>query len=459
MVNRNSCFYNDKCYCNEIVFRIEIHTMTKTRFAPSPTGYLHVGNVRTALVNYLFAKKTGGEFVLRVDDTDLERSKPEYVDALQQDLKWLRINWDSSFKQSERFDKYEAAKQKLISDGRLYPCFETQDELETKRKFQMKRGVPPIYDRAALKLSDSDREQLESEGKKPHYRFKLNHEEISWNDLVRGETKFHGENLSDPILFRGDGTLTYMLCSVVDDGEFDITHIVRGEDHVSNTAIQIQLAQALGYKIPECAHISLLKTKDGEMSKRKGGSDIRGLRADGVEPQAILSLLAKMGTSDAIDLKTFDELVEEFDFAKFGRSTAIFQPEDLERLTHKVVSHLEYAEVKDRVEVDEDFWNAVRANLNKVSDVNEWYEICKKELTPQIDDIEFTKSAIEHLPENLDFSEWMNAVKEASGRKGKELFMPIRKALTAKEHGPELKAILPLIGRDKIVARLQGEAA
>ena len=432
---------------------------TKTRFAPSPTGLLHVGNVRTALINYLYARKSGGTFVLRIDDTDLERSKPEYVEALQVDLRWLGLDWDESFKQSERFDEYEKAKNRLIESGRLYPCYETQNELETKRKFQMKRGVPPIYDRAALKLSADDIEKLESEGRKPHYRFKLNHEPIMWNDLVRGETKFHGENLSDPILYREDGTLTYMLCSVVDDGDSVISHVVRGEDHVSNTAIQIQISEALGYHLPEFAHISLLKTREGGMSKRKGGSDIKSLREEGIEPQAILSLLAKMGTSDAIELKSLEELIAELDFSKFGRATAVFDQEDLERLTHKLVSNMDYSEVKSKIEVDEDFWNAVRGNLNKLSDLNEWVEICKKEITPQIDDLEFTKKAIEYLPENLDFSEWMNKVKEATGRKGKDLFMPIRKALTAQEHGHELKVILPLIGKERAIKRLNGEAA
>ena len=435
--------------------------MTKTvlRFAPSPTGYLHVGNVRTALVNLLYARKTGGEFILRVDDTDKERSEQKYVDALKEDLEWLGLNWDSTFNQSDRFAEYEKAKQKLLADGRLYPCYETQDELETKRRFQLKRGVPPIYDRAALNLSVDEITNFEEEGRKPHYRFKLNHEPIEWNDMVRGETKFHGENLSDPILFREDGSLTYMLCSVVDDGDYGITHVVRGEDHVSNTAIQIQLAEALGYEKPECAHIALLKGREGKLSKRTGSASIRDLREEGTEPKAILSLLAKMGTSDAIDIHEFDDLIEGFDFNKFGRATAIFDDADLDRLTHKTVTTYDYADVKDRVEVSEDFWNAVRANLDKVSDVNEWYQICEGEVEPIIEDLDFTKQAIDHLPEDLDFKAWMDAVKEATGRKGKELFMPIRKALTGLEHGPELKVILPLIGKDKIVARLTNQTA
>ncbi len=427
---------------------------TRLRFAPSPTGYIHAGNVRTALVNFLFAKKTGGEFMLRIDDTDTERSKDEYIEAIKKDLAWLGITYDRTFKQSERFARYEEVKQKLIADGKLYPCYETQEELDTKRKFQMKRGAPPIYDRGALKLTAEEKAAFEAQGRKPHYRFQLTPTDIVWNDMVRGETKFNGANLSDPILFREDGSLIYMLCSVVDDGDYEVTHIVRGEDHVTNTAIQIQIAQALGYKLPEFAHIALLKAKDGELSKRVGGFDIGALREKGIEPQAILSLLAKMGTSDAIDAKSMEELIAEFDFDKFGRAIAIYNPEDLDRLNHKVVAQLPYSAVKERVGVSEEFWNAVRGNIKTVAEANEWFEICSDNLKPVVQDAAFLQEAAKYLPDNLDFSAWMDAVKNATGKKGKELFMPIRLALTAREHGPELKAILPLIGRDRVLKRL-----
>ncbi len=429
---------------------------TITRFAPSPTGLLHVGNVRTALINYLYARKTGGEFMLRIDDTDLERSKAEFVDGIKEDLTWLGLKWDSTFKQSERVAKYEAAKQKLLASGRLYPCYETGEELDTKRKFQMKRGAPPIYDRASLKLTEEEKKKYETEGRRPHYRFRLEAEDITWNDLIRGPQKFNGAYLSDPILFREDGSLIYMLCSVVDDGDYASTHIVRGEDHVTNTAIQIQIATALGYKIPQFAHMALLKGKDKEMSKREGGFDIRALREEGIEPLAILSLLAKIGTSDAVKIKTMDELIAEFEFSKFGRAAAIYNPDDLRRLTQKEIGHMEFAEVKDRVKVDENFWNAVRANLKTVEEAEEWRHICSDDLKPVIDDAGFLKQAAELLPDNLDFNEWMTRVKETTGRKGKELFMPIRKALTARENGPELKVILPLIGRDRVLKRLAG---
>ena len=345
-------------------------------------------------------------------------------------------------------------KQKLIDAGRLYPCYETGEELDTKRKFQMKRGAPPIYDRGALKLTNDERAKFESEGRKPHYRFKLEATDIEWDDLIRGPQKFNGANLSDPILFREDGSLIYMLCSVVDDGDFAISHIVRGEDHVTNTAIQIQIATALGYKIPQFAHLALLKGKDVEMSKRKGGFDIRSLREEGIEPMAILSLLAKMGTSDAVAIRTMDELVTEFEFNKFGRAAAIYDPQDLKRLTHKEISKMDYSEVEGKTKVSKDFWDAVKPNLKTVQEADEWFEICSDDLKPVIEDAEFLKTAAAHLPDNLDFNEWMNAVKTATGRKGKDLFMPIRLALTAREHGPELKVILPLIGRDKILKRL-----
>lgn len=429
-------------------------TKTITRFAPSPTGLLHVGNVRTALINYIFAKKTGGEFTLRIDDTDLERSKPEYIQAIKEDLTWLGLNWDSTFRQSERFDRYDEVKHKLIAAGKLYPCYETGEELDTKRKFQMKRGAPPIYDRAALNLTEEEKKKLEADGRKPHYRFKLDPTDITWDDLIRGPQKFNGAHLSDPILFREDGSLIYMLCSVVDDGDKSSTHIVRGEDHVTNTAIQIQIAHALGFKIPQFAHMALLKGKEGEMSKRTGGFDIKALREQGIEPMAILSLLAKMGTSDAVDIKTMDQLIEEFDFAKFGRAAAIYDPEDLKRLTHKAITNMDYDQVKTRVKVEKNFWDAVKPNLHTVTEVEEWQEICSDKLVPVVEDAAFLKEAAKYLPENLDFSEWMNKVKEATGRKGKDLFMPIRKALTGREHGPELKAILPLIGREKVLKRL-----
>ena len=448
--------------------------MTKilTRFAPSPTGLLHVGNVRTALVNFLltaYHKKQGADaqFMLRIDDTDLERSRDEYRTQIEDDMQWLGLSWDKYMKQSDRLVHYNDIKQKLIEQGRLYPCYETPDELETKRKFMIKRGVAPIYDRSALKLTEEQKQSYESEGRKPHYRFKLDHAPIEWNDLVRGQTKFDGRNLTDPILFRENSSPTYTICSVIDDGDMGVTHIVRGEDHVTNTAIQVQMFKIMGYDVPECAHIALIKTKEGELSKRTGGFDIKGLRAAGFEADAITSLLGKIGTSDAIDVKTLEKLAAEFDFSKFSRSTANYMPDELERLNHKIVTAIDYSQVQGRLDsdIDQNFWETVRPNLTKLDDINEWAEICKKPLTPQVaaEDAEFLSASADHLPTgewNEDsFSMWTNALKERTDRKGKTLFMPIRLALTARTSGPELKHILPLIGYEKVISRLKGVAA
>jgi len=437
--------------------------MIKTRFAPSPTGLLHVGNIRTALVNYLFARKNGGEFILRIDDTDPERSKDEYRLQAQTDLKWLGLNWDSSFRQIDRLEHYNKIKQQLIEKGLLYPCYETPEELETKRKFMLKRGVPPIYDRAALKLSLKQMADYEAQGRKPHYRFKLEHKPIQWHDLVRGQLNFDGKNLTDPILFRADGSPTYIICSVIDDAEYGITHILRGEDHISNTAIQAQMFELMGYKVPVFAHLSLIKTMDGELSKRTGGFDIKGLRTDGYEAEPILSLLGKLGTSDAVDIKTVDELVDEFDLSKFGHSTANFMPDELDRLNQKLIHNMSFDEAtaKGANNISADFWNKVKGNLNKLSEVTEWAEICSAGLKPIIadEDAEFIKQSAEHLPEQLDenaFKIWTIKLKEATGRKGKQLFMPIRLALTARQDGPELAKILQLISHAEILRRLNG---
>ncbi len=446
--------------------------MTKVRFAPSPTGYLHIGNIRTALVNWLFVRKQGGEFLLRIDDTDVERSKPEYEAAIREDMRWLGLTWDAEAKQSERFDRYELAKQKLIADGRLYPCYETQEELDIKRKMLLSRGLPPIYDRAALKLSEAEKAAYEAEGRKPHWRFRLLSADIQWQDLVRGDVKFHGDNLADPILIREDGYPTYTLSSVVDDAELGITHILRGEDHVTNSSVQIQLFEALGHRAPAMAHMSLIRTKDGQMSKRDGGFDIRTLRAKGLEAMSILSLLARLGTSQPIEPKTnLQALVEGFDIGHFGRAPANYDEEELHRLNAKIVSELDFAAVQPSLtalgmaEADELFWNTVRPNIAYVHEAKDWWQLCYQPITPQVDadDVDFAAKAAELLPTGELTSDtwtlWVNELKNSTGRKGKQLFMPLRKALTGMEHGPELKDMLPLIGREKIVKRLQGVAA
>lgn len=427
-----------------------------TRFAPSPTGYLHVGNIRTALVNWLFTNKMGGQFMLRIDDTDLERSEDRYREAAFEDMKWLGLEWDVSVRQIERIARYEEAKQKLIQDGRLYPCYETQEELEIKRKIALSQGKPPIYDRAALKNAPIA-------GKKPHWRFLLNHEEIKWHDIIRGDTSFHGRNLSDPILIREDGSMTYILSSVVDDIDFEISHIIRGEDHVTNTAIQIQIFEALGGKSPEFAHLALLKTKESGISKRDGGFDIISLRESGIEAMAITSLLAHLGSSHAIEpYNSLEELVRQFDISAFGRSLANYDEEDLLRLNKKLLHIMPYNSAR-LDNIDENFWNDVKGNLNKFDEIKDWWRICNDAISPIADDHDFLMQSAKLLPDgNWDdktWNEWVARIKDITGRKGKELFMPIRKALTAQEQGPELHKLLPLIGRDKVIKRLKGEVA
>lgn len=445
-------------------------TPVKVRFAPSPTGLVHVGNMRTALTNWLFAKAAGGQFLLRIDDTDQERSKDEYEQALKEDLQWLGLEWDAFAKQSDLFGEYDKAKEKLIADGRLYPCYETPEELEIKRKMLVSRGKPPIYDRGALELTDAQKAAYEAEGRQPHWRFKLNDAPIQWEDLVRGSVKFEGKNLSDPVLIRKDGVPLFTLSTSVDDGQMGITHILRGEDHVSNTAIQVQIMEALGHKVPVFGHTALLQMKDGKISKRVGGGDIRGFREAGIMPMAINSYLAKIGTSDAIDLyPDLQALIDSFDISKFGRSMAHFDPEELERLNTKLVHQLDFAQVQAELtklgmgEVDELFWERVKANLSSIADVKDWWEMLQQPITPVIEDAEFTQKAATLLPDGEwseeSWSAFVEQVKEQTGRKGKQLFMPLRLALTGRSDGPELPKLFALLGKDRAQKRLQGEAA
>lgn len=450
---------------NSIIERV-IMSSAKTivRFAPSPTGYLHVGNIRTALVNYLFAKQQGGEFHLRMDDTDAERSKAEYEDAIKEDLTWLGMEWSDYSRQRDRFAQYEAAKERLIAAGRLYPCWETQEELDIRRKMMASRGQPPIYDRAALKLTEAEKARFIAEGRQPHYRFLLEDTTIQWHDLIRGEVKFQGNHMSDPVLVREDGVPLYTFCSVVDDIEFGTTHILRGEDHVSNTAVQTQIFLALGGKVPEFGHMALLKTKEGELSKRKGGGDIRSLRAEGIEPMAVNSLLAKIGTSDAIDIfPDMEALIASFDISKFGRSAANYDAEELKRLNAKLTNTLPWEAVKERLpQADAAFWEAVRPNVATVNEAKEWLNILHKphgEIAAEDADFLVEASALLPAGEWTDatWNEWTKAVSDKTGRKGKGLFMPIRLALTGMAHGPELRALLPLLGRERVEQRLKGQ--
>jgi len=445
----------------------------KVRFAPSPTGKLHVGNVRTALMNVLFARSQGGQVLLRIDDTDLERSTQAFEDAIKADLTWLGLSWDDTFKQSARFDKYDAAKNALIEKGLLYPCYETEDELDRKRKIQRAQGKPPVYDRAALSLTDAEKAALEAEGRKPHWRFKLSGGRIEWTDLVRGPSHIETSSVSDPILIRADGSYLYTLPSVVDDLDASITHIIRGEDHVTNSAAQIEIFEALGGQgaAPTMGHTALLVGADGDkLSKRLGSLSIEDLRdQDGFEALAVTSLLAKIGTSDAVDVRdSLQALADEFEFSKLSRTPARFDPEELKRLNAKLVHAMAYDQAQPKlaaIEADagEAFWLTVRPNLVVVKDVLDWRALIEGPVTPVIaeDDADFAAQAAAALPEgDLDgesWGAWTGALKEATGRKGKTLFKPLRLALTGQERGPEMAAILPLIGSEKAKRRLNGE--
>ncbi len=445
--------------------------MTVTvRFAPSPTGRLHVGNARVALINWLFAKKQGGRFILRIDDTDRERSLAEHEQAIYADLTWLGLVWDQREAQSERFARYDLAVAKLKADGRLYACYETPDELDYKRKRQLARKLPPVYDREGLRLSDADKARLEAEGRKPHWRFKLAEGEVRWTDLVRGPCHYNAEHLSDPVLIRADGSYLYTLPSVVDDAEMAVSHVIRGEDHVTNTAVQIQIFEALGATVPGFAHLPLLTDAKGEgLSKRLGSMSLGDLRESGLEAMALNSLLAKLGSSDAIlPRASLDQLAAEFDIAHYGRATAKFDDNELDHLNARLLHDLPFAAAQPRLAAaaipgDEAFWLAVRANLKRFSDARDWWHIVGEPVAPVVEDGAFLAQALDQLPaapwSQETWKQWTDAVKTATGRKGKDLFHPLRLALTGRENGPELKALLPLIGPDRARARLRGETA
>jgi len=439
-------------------------TNIKVRFAPSPTGYMHIGNTRTALFNWLWAKKMGGVFMLRIDDTDFARSKKEYEDSLRESLKWLGLNWSEEARQSARFARYKEVTEALIKTGRIYACYETPEELEFKRKRALSKGLPPIYDRQALNYTPEDIENFKKEGRKPHYRFKLNDGEIVWQDAVRGEVKYLASNLSDPIIIREDGSYLYHLPSVIDDADFGITHILRGEDHVTNTAAQIQMFEAVGGKVPTFAHLPLLTGKEGKLSKRLGSLGVRELRQEGVENMAICSYLAKLGTSE--DIRSFyslEELAETLDFSKIGHAQPKFDVEDLKRFNLKHIHNMPFEAVKDKVNVSKEFFDAVKPNLNTISDIAFWDNVCNHEITPVIENKLLTDTAATLLPEEPfdegTFGAFMNEVKAKTGLKGKDLFHPIRLALTGEASGPELKVLLPLIGRQKALKRLNGQKA
>ena len=434
--------------------------MITTRFAPSPTGYIHVGNLRTALMNYLIARKAGGTFILRIDDTDPDRSKQEYVDAIQQDLEWLGLTWDRIEKQSDRLARYEEAAQNLRDMGRFYECFETPTELDLKRKKQLNMGKPPVYDRSALALSDADKDRLRAERGNGHWRFRLDHERIEWEDGILGHRSIDAASVSDPVLIRGDGQFLYTLASVCDDIDYGITDVVRGADHVTNTATQIQIIAALGGAVPRFAHHSLLTGPQGEaLSKRLGTLALRDLREAGVEPMALLSLMARLGSSDPVELCTsLDEIADGFEIGHFGAAPTKFDVDDLYPLTARLLHDLPLAAVAEDVRaagvpdaLAQRFWDVTRENITTRGDLAAWWTLFAQGAEPEIaeEDRAFVAEAMRLLPEgpfdDETWGTWTAEVKAATGRKGRGLFMPLRKALTGQSHGPDMSAVMPLL--------------
>ncbi len=431
-----------------------------TRFAPSPTGYLHIGNLRAALFNYLIAKKAGGEFILRLDDTDPERSTQAFADAIKEDLEWLGMGWDRLERQSDRLDLYAAAADTLRDKGRFYEAWETPTELDLKRKKQLNMGLPPVYDRAALALTDAEKEALRAERGQGVWRFKLDHERIEWTDGILGDLSIDAASVSDPVLIRADGQVLYTIASVVDDTDMGVTHVVRGSDHVTNTATQIQIMAALGHPAPAFAHHSLLTGPQGEaLSKRLGTLALRDLREAGMEPMALLSHMARIGSSQPVDLVgSVDELAEGFDLAHFGSAPTKFDVEDLWPLTARVLHETPYDEVSGEIatlgvpdEIAPAFWDVARANISTRAEIAEWWALFRDGATPMVaeEDKAFVEQAFAMLPDlpydAETWSTWTSAVKEATGRKGKGLFMPLRKAVTGLERGPEMADVMRLL--------------
>jgi len=434
--------------------------MTTTRFAPSPTGYLHVGNLRTALMNWLIAARAGGTFILRIDDTDPDRSREEYVDAIKRDLDWLGLHWDRVERQSGRLDRYAEAADRLRGMGRFYEAFETPTELDLKRRKQMSMGRPPVYDRAALGLSDEDKAALLAERGPGVWRFRLDHQRIEWRDGIQGEVSIDAASVSDPVLIRADGQVLYTLASVVDDMEMGVSHVVRGSDHVTNTATQIQIIEALGGTPPDFAHHSLLTGPQGEaLSKRLGTLSLRDLRARGVEPMALLSLMARLGSADPVDLRgDMAALIDGFDIERFGAAPTKFDERDLFPLTARILAARPYAEVAGTIaalgvpdDLAPQFWEVTRENITTLNDLEAWWRMFRDGAEPQIDaeDRDFVAEAMALLPEgphdNDTWGKWTAEVRDATGRKGKGLFMPLRKALTGQAHGPDMAKVLPLL--------------
>ena len=437
-----------------------------TRFAPSPTGLLHLGNIRTALINWLYARTHNGKFILRIDDTDQERSKDEYISQIKYDLEWLGIDYDDVFNQSSRFERYREQFEKLKADGRIYPCYETPEELERKRKLQMASGGKQVYDRSSLSLTDEEKRAYEDDGRKPHWRFLLQTERLKWNDLLKGELDIDLTSLSDPVLFREDGVPLYTFSSAVDDIDYNITNVIRGDDHTSNTAVQIEIINAIDKNRITFAHHALLKASSGDkLSKRDNVISIDSFRKSNLEPLAILSLLATIGTSQSIELKdSLNQIISEFKLETISTSPGRIEIDVLNALNKKQVQKLNFDEVSERLKnidekIDEKFWNTIRSNLETVEGVKQWSDIVFDSKLIEAEDKEYIKSAMELIPDDPwdenTWELWTSAIKEKTGRKGKELFLPLREAFTGMSHGPEMKLLIQLIGREKILERVK----
>ncbi|AOX20159.1 glutamate--tRNA ligase [Kozakia baliensis] len=442
----------------------------KLRFAPSPTGYLHVGNARLAIANALFARRHGGKFLLRIDDTDTSRSKPEYEQGIKTDLQWLGLDWDELEYQSQRLDRYAAAIEALKASGRLYPCFESEQELAAKREARLRARKPPIYDRAMLRLTPEQRSRAEANGKVPYWRFKLSDGSKKWNDLVMGECSVKLTAISDPVLVRADGTVLYTLASVVDDIELGVTHIVRGEDHVTNTGVQLDIIEALGGKSKKFtfAHLPLLLDEGGgKLSKRFDALSLRALRHDGMEPEAVVSYLSRIGSSEDPTPMTLQQAIDSYDLSHISRSAARFDMHQLLGLNRKMLHDMPFEEIRTRLPegATEAFWQAIRGNIDLTSEIGHWWTVVQGDIVPPSmpGDSAFLTQAAEILPEEpwgaQTWKEWTSKLKEVSGRSGKNLFRPLRLALTGEEAGPELHALIQLMGRARVLQRLQEAAS
>lgn len=432
------------------------------RFAPSPTGYLHAGNLRTAIINWLFVKQSGGRFILRIDDTDTARSEERFVAAALADLEWLGIVPDDQARQSARFARYETALEQLAASGHAYRCYESPEELDIKRKIQLSRGLPPVYDRAALKLTDADHQAMAAAGTAPHWRFRLDTGvKVILDDLVQGHVELDPASLSDPVVRRADGSWLYMLPSVIDDIDLGITHVVRGQDHLTNSAMQVQMFEALGAPVPAMAHLALLATRGGELSKRLGAAGVAHYQALGIEPVALAAYLGRLGTSDPIEpVTSLAPLAERFAWSKFNKANALFDEAELQALNAKIIHHLPFASVADRLPagMNEAAWLALRGNIDQLSHISRWWQVVTGPVDAVVDDPAFITNA-RALLESLHWSEtiwkdWTEALKAATGRKGRDLFLPLRLALTGAEHGPDMGALVQLIGREQVLARL-----